>query len=404
MGRPDTRHLINQDYGRRLYVPDQTYDEQMGVGSRKIAFTQNSKAYQQSNLKKPYREDAYEDMEYEADPFVGYSFDYPNYDSPIDIQPDDDTPYSPWHVKFLCFADPCYCFEEKHCVPISCQWPITGCQVTAIPKGCYFKYSKAQICAQCPEGETGWITFDVKMLATFQHNGTTVKVEGTYYNMHISSCDEDVCVTCAPGDIAWDNTNSAKTLARFATGNIVITDTGTNGPYTWTVEATGTWQLGSVTTEGLTNTLRPFTSSCGTAKITVTGCDGAISCYGYVRCSNYGSWQDCGTPVQLATDYENTASGYNTSSACAGTGIYAPYRVYAGFTLWPECTCSYSECCYEDNCGGDPRSCDGFSVSAAQIYASSTCLNWNPANPTCCVSVHVDSCANGVAKIQKWGC
>ena len=316
MGRPDTRHLINQDYGRRLYVPDQTYDEQMGVGSRKIAFTQNSKAYQQSNLKKPYREDAYEDMEYEADPFVGYGFDYPNYDSPVDIQPDDDTPYSPWHVKFLCFSDVCYGYGEEHCEPLSCQWPVTGFQIHSKPAGCTTNFSPSQICAQCPEGETGWISFDVIMLATFQHNGATVKVVGRYFNMSISHC----IGLCDDTGIAWAAGSDA-TIVREATAAVAITDSlGTKGsPYSWSVSGTG-FTLDNAVTTGLTNTLNADATACGTATITVTGC-GSTVVTGYVRCTT-GQWvvkSSCGLDGSAFSTCTTTTGNTRVTSKCKGT-------------------------------------------------------------------------------------
>ena len=287
MGSPDPRYVGNQDYGRRLYIPDQSYGEQMGVGSRKSAFTQNTDVYQQSNLKKPYKEDDYDDMEYLADPYPGlplFDFDFgSDVDSPLE-SPYPGESYVPWTVKFLCFSNPCYGYGEEHCEPLSCQWPVTGFQIHSKPAGCTTNFSPGQICAQCPEGETGWISFDIIMLATFQHNGATVKVEGRYFNMSMSHC----IGLCDDTGIAYSAT-SDDTIVREGTAAIAITDSlGTKGsPYAWSVSGTG-FTLDNPTTTGLTNTLNASSTACGTATVTVTGC-GSTSVTGYVRCTT-GKW------------------------------------------------------------------------------------------------------------------
>ena len=327
MGSPDPRYVGNQDYGRRLYIPDQSYGEQMGVGSRKIAFTQNTNVYQQSNLKKPYKEDDYDDMEYLADAYPGlplFDFDFGSaVDSPLELPYPGEEGYSPWHVKFLCFSNPCYGYGEQHCESLSCQWPVTGFHIHSKPAGCTTNFSPNQICAQCPAGETGWISFDIIMLATFQHNGATVKVEGRYFNMSINRCTG----LCDDSGIAW---GGPETIARSSSVEVSITDSlGTKGSsYSWSVSGTG-FTLDNAITTGLTNTLNADATACGLATITITGCDGTVIT-GYVRCTT-GQWVSCGSLFGSCQPFPG-----GCSAPTSGTYILDMHKAVMG-NFYPGC-------------------------------------------------------------------
>ena len=99
----------------------------------------------------------------------------------------------------------------------------------------------------------------------------------------------DIEIACCDGSgMAWDSAGSASTIAREASATVAITDsTEMGGPYTWSVSGTG-FTLDNATTVGLTNTLNADATACGSAEITVTGCDGTVVT-GYVRCTT-GAW------------------------------------------------------------------------------------------------------------------
>ena len=383
MGNPDPRYLSNQDYGRRLYVDNASYAEQMGVGSRKPAFKQNDALYAQSEFKKPYKEDDYEEMEYLADAYPGFPWDY-DFDSPLEI-PYPGEAYNPWHVRFLCFSDPCYGYGEEHCESLSCQWPVTGFHIHSKPAGCTTNFSPSQICAQCPEGETGWISFEIIMLATFQHNGATVKVEGRYYNMSMSRC----IGLCDDSGIAY-SAASDDTIARSGTAAIAITDSlGTKGsPYSWAVSGTG-FTLDNAVTTGLTNTLNADATACGTATITITGC-GSTTVTGYVRCTT-GTWalkaDACPSPgphtYRLGTLYERVV------------GKTKVRIVYALCTqcAWPIYTCTECDCmasCVDEDLGN---------WCTTNMCVPFDCTVWWPASPGA-----TQNCCNGVTDVIAAQC
>ena len=284
MGSPDSRYISNQDYGRRLYVDNKSYSEQMGVGSRKAAMLQNDALYKQSEFKKPYKEDDYEEMEYLTDAYPGFPWDY-DFDTPFvpGENPFGEGGYNPWHVRFLCFSSPCYGWDSFNCEPISCNWPITGYEVLSAPAGCEYKLEAARICGKCPDGETFQILFNVKMTAKFKHNGATVTVQGRYYGMSMSHCFE-----CDDSDLSWDDVNSAENMGQSASAGVFILDgTTKGGSYTWSVSGDG-FSFATAITKEPTNTLLTSESACGLATITVTGCAGA-QVTGYVRCTA-GEW------------------------------------------------------------------------------------------------------------------
>jgi hypothetical protein len=294
MGTPDSRYVSNNDYGRRLYVDDGNYSDQMGVGSRRPAFTQNTALYKQSEFKKPYREDSYEEMEYGADAGSGLPPPWPGPPSDNPAPYEGDVPIPPWNVSFLCFANPCYSWkpDEMHCEPISCMWPIQGYEILSAPAGCDYVLSLTELCAHCPEGETFQILFNVKMRAQFQHGGATVTVDGRYYGMSMSHCfepEEEIPVECGDDTgISWDDDTSAETIARETSVTVAIKNSNETGhPYSWSVSGVG-FTLDEAETTGLTNTLNADDTACGTATITVMGC-GSTVVTGYVRCTE-GIW------------------------------------------------------------------------------------------------------------------
>ncbi len=288
MGKPDNRHIKNSSRGFRIYVEDNLkYDQQRGVRARNPAFRQNDEIYKQSEFKKPYQEDTYEEMEYYGDSFPGFSNDY-RYDTPFDntgvnnIDPFSGT--NPWKVVFLCSTDACWGIGEANCEDLNCGWPVVGSEITYLPAGCNVYISAGQICAECPDGTAESIIVNITMKATFKANGKTVKVTGTHYGISISKC-VGLCDDTGIA-IAWDETNL--TVAQSSSVGVDISDsTGLGGPYSWSVSGTG-FTMANATTTGTANTLITDATACGTATITIIGCDGnTIS--GIVKCTT-GVW------------------------------------------------------------------------------------------------------------------
>jgi hypothetical protein len=340
-------------------MPDDAgYIEQMGVGKPKVAFTQNTALYNQSALKKPYRSRSYEDMEYFADVSIGRSEPFTPPDDTLPDVPapyEGDVPISPWSVKFLCWGDPCYGYGEMHCETITCVWPIAGYAAVSAPAGCQYQLNlSGVVCGECPEGETFQIIFDVLMRAKFQHAGATVTVDGRYYGMSMSHC----IGLCDDTGIAWDDAESADTIAREASVTVAISDSnGTRGsPYSWSVSGVG-FTLDEAETTGLTNTLNADDTACGAATITVTGC-GGTSVTGYVRCTT-GRW---GNRTQYGID---CPAGGN-SNGCGNTHFNggAPlienkwqlFRIHWCYNTDYNCAQCAGNC--PDNCGiGNIKAC-----------------------------------------------
>jgi len=85
--------------------------------------------------------------------------------------------------------------------------------------------------------------------------------------------------------IEFDYGASAETIARQTSE--IIYAMANNTPLTWTVSGTG-FSLEHAETDGVGNVLHADATACGSATITVTGCDGQ-SAIGYVRCTT-GQW------------------------------------------------------------------------------------------------------------------
>ncbi len=113
-----------------------------------------------------------------------------------------------------------------------------------------------------------------------------------YAQEHDDAMPDGDCFPC-PSDctpdpeMAWDEETSAKTINREDSVTVAIT--GLNGPFTWSVAGLD-FTLAALETEGLENLLIAGPDACGSATITVTGCDDTEA-IGYVRCTAVSSWQ-----------------------------------------------------------------------------------------------------------------
>jgi len=85
--------------------------------------------------------------------------------------------------------------------------------------------------------------------------------------------------------VAYDYGTSAEEIVRETSETVYVM--ANNTPLTWSVSGTG-FSLEHEETEGLGNVLHADETACGSATITVTGCDGQQAT-GYVRCTT-GQW------------------------------------------------------------------------------------------------------------------
>jgi len=138
-----------------------------------------------------------------------------------------------------------------------------------------------------------------------------VNTPGSSGNFYVNGVIDEVLCGDDSG-IAWDSVTSAETIARSDSASVAITDSvGYGFPYAWSVSGTG-FTLDNAQTDGLTNTLNADASACGTATITVTGCDGTVVT-GEVRCTT-GKWVTHTTCANFASCGSGCGNG-----GCAGT-------------------------------------------------------------------------------------
>lgn len=138
---------------------------------------------------------------------------------------------------------------------------------------------------------------------------------------------------CGVGTITWDDALSGETVARNSYVLVAIEDSGSSGPYTWSISGTGFWldEAFSKTTEataGLTNIIYTDETACGACTITVINCDGSSQVVGYVRATT-GLW--C---IISDIDFCSSYAG----SACNNTeteGKYQYYDVFLNGTVDP---------------------------------------------------------------------
>ncbi len=121
----------------------------------------------------------------------------------------------------------------------------------------------------------------------------------------ISPCTPDptMHLSCVPG--VMDPSSEA-----------LVSVTGVNSPFSWSVNGTGFTLLSGSTVSG-NNTLVTSSYCCGSGDVSVTGCDGTSS-VGYVRCS-VGRWRRCGTYLIPHCTWGNCLNPPPTPPDCKGS-------------------------------------------------------------------------------------
>ena len=166
-------------------------------------------------------------------------------------------------------------------------------------------------------------------------------------------------------DLEYDTVNSSETVDRNESAALFVI--GNNAPYTWSVSDTGFWfdaahtQTTIVTSNNSTGVYAD-SAACGTAKITVTGCDDNTAT-GRVRCT-VGTWISCGSALDYSSgllDCTNTG----ITGCVSGDGLFR-------FTHNNEYGHLGTGCTGGSSCSGT-IDCDGTTVSIASIASSGNC-------------------------------
>lgn len=185
------------------------------------------------------------------------------------------------------------------------------------------------------------------------------QVSTTYYGAITYDCgcrELDVfCDLCDDTGMSW----SAGVVSIGQSDSVLVTITDTlnkGGPYTWSVgSGTGfSWQ--SAVTTGKSNYLETTGSACGTAVLTVTGCDGnAIQ--GYAKCSA-GQWS-----TAFTISGPSAGCGANCGNCCClpytGCSAHSTALTYEYFnTVNRVAYPGAADWCYGfQYCIGDPELC-----------------------------------------------
>ena len=147
--------------------------------------------------------------------------------------------------------------------------------------------------------------------------------------------------TCESSTIAWNDSNSTEALARNSSRVLtIIEESGTGRPYTWSVSGTG-FSLKTTDPMGTSSILYTDGTACGSAKITVTGCNGKTEVIGYVR-SNTGRWiliSSCNKDPSCLTSW------------CTCTWYETKYKHINSFCTFPSYTGECDNCAHAGTCG-----------------------------------------------------
>jgi len=178
--------------------------------------------------------------------------------------------------------------------------------------------------------------------------------------------------------ISFDYDLSAATIARETSEAVYVV--ANNTPLTWSVSGTG-FSLEHTETDGTGNILHAAETACGTAKITITGCDGQ-SATGYVLCT-VGQWLPYGEVAVTRCPGTGNCLAYCSTYVGAGTWISGRFKV-SHASLFGSCD------------GGDDNPSVSGDLGVADIISITGTLGPYYAN----AALHIDN----VAYFSYWGC
>lgn len=378
-----------KEYGRKPYIA-KSYHEMMFKTPNAHIWTKIVESH--SEYEKPYSSDSYDGMQYLQPVMPGlfdfdWDWDFGGYD--FEFDPYDPSTY-PWsdEITFRCFTYPCYCAEERRCLVLPCTYPIVAVNLRSGCEGMKAEFFEGNIvCITAPASPPFGCRMDITLAVPYPNDqGVPAGITGKIPRILIAECGD--CVTCVPdATMAYDEVTSGDTIVREDTAIVAIT--GLNTPFTWSVAGTG-FTLDNATTTGTSNTLNASASACGTATITVTGCD-AVAVTGYVRCTT-GEWTflgvQCDDPGTFTSQVSNTVER-----------IHGKYKTITGLSLGsPHLV---SEDC-DDKCGGCGVCVWGYDCNAVNVN-----LDGDAFGDGCCCLLDGGThfyCVTGSPNSYEWTC
>jgi len=165
--------------------------------------------------------------------------------------------------------------------------------------------------------------------------------------------------------VAYDYGTSAAEIVRETSETVYVM--ANNTPLTWTVSGTG-FSLEHEETEGLGNILHADETACGSAEITVTGCDDQ-SATGFVRCTT-GTWGEYINGCVLSGEPTSKVwnAGAGTLSLAKIEGRYNQEQVVLNCLNMPKP--GGEDCTYAGICADGGATC----------YNHESCLSWSCAD------------------------
>lgn len=343
-----------------MYVSDANYRDQIRATTDKGIFDQ--KLQKQSEFKKPYRSDNFQEMEYfYPHPGDAVTPSLINPEGPVSV-PDvpwmnetvpnaEEMPYGPWWVAFGCFGSGCYCPGQTKCFDMKCFWPVTN---VVVHKGPGTVTGRNYICVTADSGATDDIELSITMIAPVTRKDGSPVFGAT--NMIITKCDDKDCCDCGVVGISYTTlgmqVNEEQSLSASP---------ATSGEecYSWSTT------MGSFNTSigsAVTFTAPSSNSNCANAIITLN-CGGSVV-----------------DTIEIAINADTAANiAYVVSSGdCAYGGICSG-----------DCPPSDPVVCgtwsFPWYCGNwkNTYKCDGTVVLQGSTSAQPCALNTNPPNTGC---------------------
>lgn len=332
-----------KEYGRRPYVdPTARYVDQMKRVTDKAMY--NQKLELQSELKKPYLTDDYQQMEYYyPQPFTAFydpELIYPEFSGPapsglwkcltIDPNPCSFASYYP-----SC-TDEAWCLWYHHVECLQAagatfEWEITGSYLPDSLRLVEPRDYKSVL----------YFQFDPGNVDSLGYATVRIKRKMIYGGVEVNSAYRDLTVACDPctgaTPMTFDDVNSDLIIAPEVPGNLYVNDG--IGPYQWELLFATRKSLGAAETETGENTITGNAIDCGYDRVKVTDSCGTVV-YAYVKSTN-SAWNTCGQPCYVnCTGYTGVAYDYFCNDAfrilytCHATnqcsGLYEGYQFSAG--------------------------------------------------------------------------
>lgn len=260
------RKPTGKDYGRRLYVTDRPYMDQMGDTT--VRHELEIMLFKHSEFEKPYLSDDYPDMQYRyhppQDPPPGPG---PVPPDPHPPRPNPIDPDPPIWILFRCFFEGCFCPGQEKCGTLNCSQDITGAKSDSGTIKLTGGKTTKQMCITASASAKSTIRVKVSMVH-FEYKGTRITLRKTgSHEFVVDECPEKDCCTCGGESIGY--TSQQMTIS--TTQNLSVVGAKAGCSYTW--EATN----GTLSTSSGTATVFTAPSSnpdCASNAVITLKCEG----------------------------------------------------------------------------------------------------------------------------------